>query len=57
MASGDFIFGRDGIEFEMPIWCWNHWPKTSHENGLMFLRNSQLHKFSNVSWHSTRMYP
>ena len=33
------------------------WPKTSNDNGLMFLRNHFLHKFFNVSWHSNRHFP
>jgi hypothetical protein len=50
--------GFDGIEFSMPIWVWHSsWPKTSNDNGLLFLRNSQIQKFNNVSWHSNRHFP
>ena len=55
---GPRVFGPDGIEFKMPIYIWHHWPlKTSHDNGLLFLRNSFFHKFFNTSWHSIRHYP
>lgn len=33
------------------------WPKTSNDNGLMFLRNHLFHMFYNVSWHSNRDFP
>ena len=54
---GDWLFGRDGMEFKFPVWFWMNWPKTSNDNGLMFLRNSFFHKFFNVSWHSARHFP
>lgn len=54
---GNFIFGPNGMEFKMPIYFWNHWPKNSNENGLLFLRNAFFQKFNNVSWHSVRHFP
>jgi len=58
---GKYVFGeraRDGVEFAMPVYVWHHWPlKTSNENGLGWLRNSFVHKFHNVSWHSARHFP
>ena len=49
---------RDGIEWMWPIQIWlSHWPKTSNNNGLMFLRNSIFQRFQNVSWHSDRHFP
>lgn len=58
---GKYIFGRDaidGVEFIMPVYIWHNWPlKTSNDNGLLWLRNSFVHKFFNVSWHSNRHYP
>ena len=57
LTAGQSVFGVSGMEFQMPLWFWNHWPKNSNENGLLFLRNSFVHKFNNVSWHSTRNFP
>lgn len=57
LNTGQQLFGYSGVEFKFPVWFWNHWPKITNENGLLFLRNSQLHSHSNVSWHSTRDYP
>ena len=58
---GKYVFGpdaKDGVEFIMPIYIWHNWPlKTSNDNGLLWLRNSFVHKFFNVSWHSNRHYP
>mgnify|MGYP001626861444 CR=1 FL=1 len=58
---GKYVFGtdaKDGVEFVMPIYIWHHWPfKTSNDNGLLWLRNSFVHKFFNVSWHSNRHFP
>lgn len=54
---GDWLFGADGVEFKFPIDMWTWWPKTSNDNGLMFIRNSFIHKFFNVSWHSNRQFP
>lgn len=49
--------GFDGVEFKFPVSLWTWWPKTSYNNGLMFLRNSFFHDFNNVSWHSDRHFP
>ena len=54
---GDWLFGYDGVEFRFPIKFWTFWPRTSNDNGLMFIRNSFIHKFFNVSWHSIRHFP
>jgi len=51
------LMGFDGIEFNFSANIWHWWPKTSNDNGLLFLRNSYFHKFFNVSWHSNRHYP
>jgi hypothetical protein len=49
------IAGFDGMEFKMPVSVWHSsWPKTSNDNGLLFLRNTFFAKFYNVSWHSNR---
>ena len=49
------IAGFDGMEFKMPLNVWHsNWPKTSNDNGLLFLRNTFFQKFYNVSWHSNR---
>jgi hypothetical protein len=58
LAWPDKIFGKDGMEWRFPIDFWiSKWPKTSNDNGLMFLRNHFFHIFQNVSWHSARHYP
>ena len=54
---GQRVMGFDGIEFKFPIFVWHYWPKTSHDNGLLFLRNQWFYRFNNVSWHSTRQFP
>lgn len=51
------LFGKDGVEWRYPIDLWLWWPKISNDNGLMFLRNSFIHKFFNISWHSNRHFP
>lgn len=38
--TGQSIFGYSGMEFKMPVWFWNNWPKITNENGLLFLRNT-----------------
>ena len=49
---------RDGAEWVWPIGLWmSSWPKTSNNNGLMFLRNMWFNEFSNSSWHSDRHFP
>lgn len=53
----DKIFGQDGVEYRFPKFVWLHWPKTSNDHSLMFLRNSFIHRFNNVSWHSNRHFP
>jgi len=41
---GDKLFGKDGMEWRFSIKFWTSWwPKTSNDNGLMFLRNHFLH--------------
>ena len=54
---GTKIFGYDGIEFTFSADTWLWWPKTSNDNGLLFLRNSMFQCFFNTSWHSARFYP
>lgn len=55
---GQWLMGPDGIEFQMPQLIWHKWPlKVSHDNGLLFLRNSFFHPFHNTSWHSSRYLP
>lgn len=52
------LLGQDGAEFKFPIMFWYYdWPKTSQDNGLLFLRNSFFYRFHNTSWHSIRHFP